>query len=109
MDKRREKGLCLHCDNKYSKGHACSENNLFYIYYEDEEDQEVETSQDLELEETTPTISFHALVSINTRQTLKIEGYIKRKMVTLLNVLGSTDNFIKYKLVKLLNFYVYPT
>jgi hypothetical protein len=72
MDKRRAKGLCFNCDNKYSEGHKCSEKKLFYIDYEEEEDQELEPSQDLDLKETTPTISFHALVNISTLQTLKI-------------------------------------
>ena len=38
MDERREKGLCFNCDNKYSKGHKCSEKKLFYIDCEEEED-----------------------------------------------------------------------
>jgi hypothetical protein len=61
MDERREKGLCFNCDNKYSKGHKCGENKLFYIDYEEEEDQELEPSQDLDLEEITPMIYCHAL------------------------------------------------
>ena len=40
MDEIREKGLCLNCDNKYSKGHKCGEKKLFYIYCEEEEAQE---------------------------------------------------------------------
>ena len=55
----------------------------------------------------TPTISCHALAGINTPQTLKIEGYIKKKMVTLLIDYGSTHNFIHYKLAKVLNCFVY--
>jgi hypothetical protein len=108
MDERREKGLCFNCDNKYSKGHKCGEKKLFYIDCEEEEDQELEPSQDLELEETTPTISCHALADINTPQTLKIEGYIKNKKVTMLIDSGSTHNFINCKLAKLLNCFVFP-
>ena len=37
LDERREKGLCFNCDNKYSKGHKCNENKLFYIDCEEEE------------------------------------------------------------------------
>jgi hypothetical protein len=55
MDERREKGLCFNCENKYSKGHKCGEKKLFYIDCEEEEDQELEPSQDLDLEDTTPT------------------------------------------------------
>ena len=94
MDERREKGLCFNCDNKYSKGHECSEKKVFYIDKEEEEDQGLELPQDLDLEETTPTISCHALTNINTPQTLKIEGYIKNKRVRMLIDFGGTDNFI---------------
>jgi hypothetical protein len=83
---------------------------LFYIDCEEEEDQELQPSQDLDLEETSPTISCHVLVGINTSQTLKIQGYIKNKKVT--NVLIdsiSTHNFINYKLAKGFNYFVFPT
>ena len=83
MDERRENKLFFNYDNKCTKGHKFSENKLFYTDYEYEEDQEMETSQDLELEETTPAISCHALDDINTPQTLKIEGYIKKKKITI--------------------------
>jgi hypothetical protein len=107
MYERREKGLCFNCESKYNKGHKCYEKKLFYIDSEEAEDQELEQSQDLELEETTPTISCHALVGISTPQTLKIEGYIKKKKVTVLIDSGSTHNFINYKLAKLLNCFVF--
>jgi hypothetical protein len=61
------------------------------------------------LEEITPTISCHALARIFTPQTLKIEGYIKRRKVIVLIDYGSTHNFIHYKLAKALNFFIYPT
>jgi hypothetical protein len=48
------------------------------------------------------------LDGINTPQTLKIEGYIKKKKVIVLIDFGSTHNFIHYKLAKALNFFVYP-
>jgi hypothetical protein len=38
MIETREKGLCFNCDNKYSKGHKCGDNKLFYIDCEEEED-----------------------------------------------------------------------
>jgi hypothetical protein len=94
MDKRIEKGLCFSCDCKYNKGHTCCERKLLDIDYEDKNDQELEPSQDLELEETIPTITCHALVDINTPQTLKIEGYIKKKKVITLIEFGSAHNFI---------------
>jgi hypothetical protein len=50
----------------------------------------------------------NALAVISTPQTLKIEGYIKKKKVIVLIDSGSTHNFIHYKLAKALNFFVYP-
>jgi hypothetical protein len=80
-----------------------------YIDNEEEEDQELEPSQDLDLEEIAPIISCHALADIGTPQTLKIEGCIKKKDVTLLIDSGSNHNFNNYKLAKFLNFIVFPT
>jgi hypothetical protein len=113
LEERKEKGLCFNCDRKYSKGHKCGENKLFYIDCEEEEEQEQEPSQDenveaISSEELTPTISCNALDGIITPQTLKIEGYIKKKKVIVLIDSGSTHNFIHYKLAKDLNCFVYP-
>ena len=79
MHERRLKSLCFNYENKYSKGHKCGEKKLFYIDSEKEEEQQQEPSQGEETEEITPTISCHALAGINTCQTLKIEGYIKKE------------------------------
>ena len=37
LEERREKGLCFNCESKYSKGHKCGENKVFYIDCEEEE------------------------------------------------------------------------
>ena len=112
MEERKEKVLCFNCDSKYNKGHKCGENKLFYIDCEEEEEKEQEPSQDENVEailskELTPMISCNALAGINTPQTLKIEGYIKKKKVIVLIDYGSTHNFIHYKLAKALNCFVY--
>jgi hypothetical protein len=102
LEERKTKGLCFNCDNKYSKVHKCGEKNLFYIDCKDEEEEEQEPShyENVEVissEELTPTISCNALAGISTPQTLKIEGYIKKKKVIVLIDSGSTRNFIHYK------------
>jgi hypothetical protein len=112
LEEIKKKGLCFNCDSKYSKGHKCGEKKLFYIDCEEEEEQEQEPSQDenveaISSEELNPTISCNALAGISTPQTLKIEGYIKKKRVIVLIDSGSTHNFIHYKLAKDLNFFVY--
>jgi len=100
MDERRAKGVCFNCDTKYNKGHKWGENKLFYIDCEEEEDQELQPSQELDLEETTPTMSCQALVGISTPQTLKTQGCNEKKKLTVLIDYGSTHNFINYKLAK---------
>jgi hypothetical protein len=71
LEERKAKGLCFNCDSKYSKGHKCGENKLFYIDCEEEEEQEQEQepSQDenvdvISSEELTHVISCNALVGI---------------------------------------------
>ena len=106
LEERRAKGLCFNCDSKYSKGHKCGGKKIFYIECEEEEQKEQKPPQGDELEVVTPTISCHALAGINT-QTLKIEGYIKNKKVTMLIDFGSTHNLIHCKVAKDLNCFVY--
>jgi hypothetical protein len=48
------------------------------------------------------------LVGINTPQTLKVEGYIKKKKVIGFIDFGSIHNFVNCKLSKLLNLFLYP-
>eukprot|EP00253_Pinus_taeda_P032869 PITA_32869 len=54
------------------------------------------------------TISCNALDKITTPQTLKIEGHIKKKKVTVLIDLGSTHNFLHCNIAKELNCFLYP-
>jgi hypothetical protein len=112
LEERKEKGLCFNCDIKYSKGHECGEKKLFYIDCEEEEEQEPSQDENVEAissKELTPMISCNSLAGISTPQTLKIEGYIKKKKVIVLIDSSSTHNFIHYKLAKSLNCFVYPT
>jgi len=46
LEEKREKGFCYSCDRKYSEGHKCDENKLFYIDCEEEEQKEQETSKE---------------------------------------------------------------
>ena len=88
--KEEKKEICYDCDSKCTKGHKCGEKKLFYIEYEEEEEKDQETSKEEgihqdptpEKEEMNQTISCKALARITTPQTLKIEGYIDKKMVS---------------------------
>ena len=87
LEEKREKWICYSCDRKYTKGHKCAENKLFYIDCEEEEEKEQDRSkeedilqqQSLDEEQMNLTISCNALAGITTPQTIKIEGKIKKK------------------------------
>ena len=114
LEEKREKGFYYSCDSKYTKGHECAENKLFYIDCEEEEEKEQEKSkeedvyqeQTLEKEEMNLTISCNALAGI-IAQTIKIEGHIKKKKVIVLIDSRSTHYFIPCKIAKELNFFLY--
>ena len=57
----------------------------------------------------TPTLLVVAMVGISQPQTLNIFGYIKNTKVTILVDSGSTHNFIKSRVAKGLNIFIYPT
>ena len=40
IEEKRENGLFFNCDSKYSWGHKCSENKLFYIEGPSEEEED---------------------------------------------------------------------
>eukprot|EP00253_Pinus_taeda_P032002 PITA_32002 len=117
LEDKRAKGLCYSCDSKYTKGHKCAENKLFYIDCEEEEEKEQERSkeedilqeQSLDEEEINPTISCNALAGITTPQTIKIEAQIKKKKVIVLIDSGSIHNFIHCRVAKEFNCFLYPT
>ena len=46
LEEKRAKRLCYSCDRKYTKGHKCAENKLFYIYFEEEDENKQETSKE---------------------------------------------------------------
>ena len=45
LEEKGEKGLSYNCDRKCAKGHKCAEKKLFYIDYEEEEENDQEISK----------------------------------------------------------------
>jgi len=104
MAKRRKKGLCYYCDEKYSSGHKQKEPKFFQIDATDhnslkeappldELEEEDEDNQSDNVPEE-PVISLHALARISSPQTLKIKGFIKHHPIVVLIDSGNTHNFI---------------
>nr|GMD34100.1 Transposon Ty3-G Gag-Pol polyprotein [Ipomoea batatas] len=102
---RRDKGLCFHCDQKYSQGHRCKGRFLLLIGDEEEPDMDAE----LVVGEEDPTnVEFNAgdVFMLNTMtgsgnpRSLRLVGKIKHSPCLVLIDSGSTHNFINPDIVE---------
>ena len=102
---RRKKGLCFHCDEKFSRGHKCA-SSLFFLVMEDEEstvevDQLRDASSTPELLPESPPaqLSLHALSGHLAPETLCLKGFINNRPISILIYGGSTHNFLHNRVV----------
>ena len=87
MREHREKGLCYNCDEKFTKGHRCVEQNIYLLdvdsppapkFFYDAQDptnDDGDIQQLLALEDQ-PEISLHALAGVTTPQTMQVRGFL---------------------------------
>ncbi|KAL2930706.1 Transcription factor bHLH25 [Bienertia sinuspersici] len=111
------KGLCYYCDKPYSRGHKCSfkEPQLFTVEIMANEEGESlspnsisATSEDgfsdqlihLEMHETDPQISVHALSGNRNYHTMRVTGQYHGHSVHILIDSGSTYNFLDLSTTK---------
>lgn len=100
LQKRREKGLCFNCDEKFTLGHRCKVKQAFLI--EPVESSEEEDLVEYEFQET-PEISVHALAGVRGSRTMRFESWIYGRRAIVLIDSGSTHNFISQEVAKKLN------
>lgn len=121
LTEKRQKGLCYHCDQKYEPGHDCRKKKL-YVMIADEQTHDGPTEEELAiiwegnngdtLPETTKQL---AKVSINAMNgspgtgTIKLQGHLHGRPITILVDSGSTHDFISTSLVKQLQLKTKPT
>ena len=106
LARRREKGLCFQCDEKFSRGHKCS-SSLFLLIADDEDTlPDVERNPELppeppELPPKSPPaqLSLHALSGHSAPETLRMKGTINDLHVSILIDGGSTHNFLHHRVV----------
>lgn len=111
---KREKGLCLYCDEKYIVGHKCKASAHILIILdsevlnleEDVDSDELCSSNEISERIDTPQISLYAMSGVLMPQTLKFKGSIGRLNVNILIDRGSTHNFLQSRVVSLLNLQV---
>ncbi|KAG6528131.1 hypothetical protein ZIOFF_010280 [Zingiber officinale] len=100
IKERMAKGLCWHCDEKWHRGHQCKQKRILMIEpienSEEEDDFHEDETQDNinEVQYDSMAISVHALEGLQTLQTMKVKGFIKKQPVMILIDSGSTNNFL---------------
>lgn len=91
LQKRREKGLCFNCDEKFVPGHKCKVKQTFLIEpVESDDEQELENPTEAEFTE----ISISVMADVHGPQTLRMGSRIKGRRIIVLIDNGSTHNFI---------------
>ncbi|XP_077225019.1 uncharacterized protein LOC143858248 [Tasmannia lanceolata] len=103
MKVRRDQGLCFNCDEKFVPGHRCKTMQVFILAREDDEttpDDEGTT----ENEDNIPKVSLYALASVTSAQTMRLQAFIKKQVVSVLIDTDSTHNFVAAELVQRLGY-----
>ncbi|CAA0829312.1 Unknown protein, partial [Striga hermonthica] len=109
MQRRREKGLCFNCDEKFTPGHRCKERRSFFIECVESEEDEVvgdEVKSAIDLHEEDPEISVHAMAGTQGPKTIKMSAWVRDRRVIVLVDNGSSHNFINSSLSDKLNLQV---
>ncbi|CAA0810448.1 Unknown protein, partial [Striga hermonthica] len=107
VKRRREKGLCFKCEEKFTPGHQCKQ--TFVIEVANPDDEEAEVEEELHQEEETealheePEISMHAMAGIRGPRTMRLPAWVKDRKVVVLVDNGSSHNFINADLSQKLN------
>lgn len=92
VEERKKKGLCFHCDEKYSFGHKCKK--IFNIEGFEEAVNEEEGLMGPELLENIPQVSLNALHGRLNPETIKVLGRVKNNTLAILVDTGSTHIFL---------------
>ncbi|CAA0811245.1 Unknown protein, partial [Striga hermonthica] len=98
VKRRREKGLCFKCEEKFTPGHQCKQ--AFVIEVANPDDKEVEVEEEppqedeIEAFNEEPKISMHAMARIRGPRTMRLPAWVKDQRVMVLVDNGSSHNFI---------------
>lgn len=103
IEEKRAKNLCFFCDEKYHLEHKCTAQVYRLEIMEETDGEESNEEEQLEqvgegvqedLEEEVPQISLWALAGINTYQTMRLLGRVRKHTLQILVDSGSTHNFL---------------
>ncbi|XAR64729.1 hypothetical protein NMG60_11008531 [Bertholletia excelsa] len=101
------KGLCYHCDEKYSFSHNYKNKqfNLIVAKSKIEENEREERGIEAEIteQEDEEGITIHAIIGNRAKTTLKIMGMVKKRKLSILIDSGSTHSFLDTDTARELN------
>lgn len=108
INDKKKRGLCFHCDEKFTPGHDCRKKRLYIIMDNQAEEEneefvviwENDNNTKEVLNEHEAGISIDAMVGSKGTHTIKVKGQIKNRAITILVDSGSTHNFISQGLAK---------
>ncbi|CAA0810228.1 Unknown protein, partial [Striga hermonthica] len=107
VKRRREKGLCFKCEEKFTPDHQCKQAFVIEVANPDNEgsENEEEPHQDIVVEGTDEEakISMHAMAGIRGPLTMRLPAWVKDRKVVALVDNGSSHNFINAELSQKLN------
>uniref|UniRef100_A0A2N9H0U4 Integrase catalytic domain-containing protein n=1 Tax=Fagus sylvatica TaxID=28930 RepID=A0A2N9H0U4_FAGSY len=106
MSKRRKKGLCYNCDERWSLDHRCKNRKLYLMEeVEDEEAELIEIEEEevkAELEDEKAEITLCALLGSTSPSTMRVIAILNGQKTVVLLDTGSTHNFMDETLAKTL-------
>ncbi|CAA0810223.1 Unknown protein, partial [Striga hermonthica] len=107
IKRRREKGLCFKCEEKFMPEHRCRQAFVIEVANSDEEEAEVvedlDPVNDIEAFDEEAEISMHAMARIRGPRTMRLPSWVKDRRVIVLVDNGSSHNFINADLSQKLN------
>ncbi|CAA0834211.1 Unknown protein, partial [Striga hermonthica] len=107
VKRRRERGLCFKCQEKFTPGHQCKQAFVIEVANPDEEGSETEEEppQDIIVEgpDEEAEISMHAMAGIRGPRTMRLPAWVRDRKVVVLVDNGSSHNFINAELSQKLN------
>ncbi|GKD36084.1 putative mitochondrial protein, partial [Tanacetum coccineum] len=101
FSKKRSKGLCFKCDEKYVPGHRCPIKSLQVLLVGDNEDDIQEDEHDVShVHLDAIEVSLNSVIGFTSPRTMKIRGSIGGLDVVVLIDYGATHNFISHRVVE---------
>ncbi|XP_078431081.1 uncharacterized protein LOC144702930 [Wolffia australiana] len=114
FQKRREKGLCYNCNEKFGPGHRCKKTLQILIVSEEEQNKlDPNISDIVEVEENaippeaqllSAHVSLNSVLGWTNPRSIKLKGELQGKDITVLIDSGASHNFLRAEIVEEFHF-----